>query len=349
MRNASCIGMAACLGGLAIGSSALAQDGGQVEWQLATGYPRSLAVIGESPFDLAETVGLISDGVVEIEVFEPGALVPVLETFDAVGRGAVDAGYTAGTFWSGRDITFNMFSAVPFGPATEEYLAWMYHGGGQELQDELYAENNLKSVLCGVVTPEAAGWFRKEIASIEDLGGLRMRFAGLGAQVVEKVGVSPQLMAPGDIYTALDRGTIDATEFSTPAADLSLGFHEVADYYYFPGWQQQSAFAQLLVNLDRWNELSDGQRALIETTCRSIITQTLAEGEAEQPKALAELRERGVEIRRLPDSIIDELQSAWISTVEELSAENENFAEVWDSYASFRESYEQWRELGYLR
>jgi TRAP-type mannitol/chloroaromatic compound transport system substrate-binding protein len=138
--------------------------------------PTTLAVIGKAPANVAKRVKTASEGSLRIEVYEPGALVPVMQTFDVVSKGAVDAGYTAGTFWAGKDVTFNMFSAIPFGPATEEFLAWMYHGGGKELQDELYAESNLKSILCGVVTPETAGWFRKEIKKVDDLKGLKMRF-----------------------------------------------------------------------------------------------------------------------------------------------------------------------------
>lgn len=320
----------------------------RVNWKLASAYPSSLAVLGPAPFETAAALATITGGTLEIKVYEPGALVPPLETFEAVGKGAVDAGFTAGTFWAGKDVTFNIFSAIPFGPAADEYLAWMRHGGGLELQDELYAQHNLKSLLCGVVTPEAAGWFREEITGPDDLKGLKMRFAGLGARVIGKLGVSAQLLAPGDIYLALETGTIDATEFSTPAADAGLGFYEIADYYYFPGWHQQSAFAQLLINLAAWNGLSDGHRVALETACDAAITRTLADGEAAQADALAGLEAKGAQIRRLPDDVLAALQDAWIQTVAEISAESASFAEAWDSYQTFRASYARWREVGYL-
>jgi TRAP-type mannitol/chloroaromatic compound transport system substrate-binding protein len=331
----------------AIGISAAdAQE--RVSWRLATAYPSTLSVLGPAPFEVAEVLGTITGGTLDIRVYEPGALVPPLETFDAVARGAVHAGYTAGTFWAGKDVTFNIFSAIPFGPAADEYLAWMRHGGGLELQDELYAEHNLKSVLCGVVTPEAAGWFRKEITQADDLRGLKMRFAGLGARVIGALGVSTQLLAPGDIYLALETGTIDATEFSTPAADASLGFHEIAEYYYFPGWHQQSAFAQMLINLDAWNGLSDAHRTAIETACDAAITRTLAAGEAAQAEALAELEAKGAKISMLPDDVLAALEDAWTDTVAELNAESASFKEAWESYSSFRDNYRRWREVGYL-
>ena len=336
------VGILAAIGAGAAG----AQE--RVAWKLATAYPSTLSVLGPAPFETAEILATITGGTLDIRVYEPGALVPPLETFDAVAKGAVDAGYTAGTFWAGKDVTFNIFSAIPFGPAADEYLAWMRHGGGLELQDKLYAEHNLKSVLCGVVTPEAAGWFRKEIAVVDDLRGLKMRFAGLGARVIGALGVSPQLLAPGDIYLALETGAIDATEFSTPAADASLGFHEIADYYYFPGWHQQSAFAQMLINLDAWNGLSEAHRTAIETACDATITRTLAAGEAAQAEALAELESKGAKISMLPDDVLAALEDAWTDTVAQLNAESASFQEAWESYSSFRANYRRWREVGYL-
>lgn len=342
--------MRAAAGALVLTVIGIVAAGAQerVNWKLASAYPSSLAVLGPAPFETAAALAAITGGTLEIKVYEPGALVPPLETFEAVGKGAVDAGFTAGTFWAGKDVTFNIFSAIPFGPAADEYLAWMRHGGGLELQDKLYAQHNLKSLLCGVVTPEAAGWFRKEITGPDDLKGLKMRFAGLGARVIGKLGVSAQLLAPGDIYLALETGTIDATEFSTPAADAGLGFYEIADYYYFPGWHQQSAFAQLLINLAAWNGLSDGHRVALETACDAAITRTLADGEAAQADALAGLEAKGAQIRRLPDDVLAALQDAWIQTVAEISAESASFAEAWDSYQAFRASYARWREVGYL-
>ncbi|GAB5378001.1 MAG: TRAP transporter substrate-binding protein [Acuticoccus sp.] len=349
MKTSSKHALACLAAGVALVGSATLAAAQDVSLNVAQAYPKSFAVLGHTPTDLAERMDTASGGSLTMKIFDPGALVPVLETFDAVAKGAVDAGYTAGTFWAGKDVTFNMYSAIPFGPATEEYLAWMQYGGGLALQDELYAAYNLKSILCGVVTPEAAGWFNKEIASVEDLAGLKMRIAGLGAQILERVGVSPQLMAPGDIYAALDRGVIDATEFSTPAADLTIGFDEVAKYYYFPGWHQQSAFAQLLINLDTWNGLSDQHKTLIEMGCEAAITNTLAEGESLQAPALAELESRGVEIKTLPEPLLAALGKEWNAVSEALAGQSETFRKAWDSYSTFRDGYAKWRGVGYLR
>ena len=215
--------------------------------------------------------------------------------------------------------------------------------------DEIYAEYNLKSLNCGVIAPEASGWFSEPIESIEDLKGLKMRFYGLGAKVMEKVGVSTQLIAGGDIFPALERGSIDATECSMPAIDLDLGFYQVAKHYYFPGWHQQATMFEVLMNREKWNALSDQTRRMFEVVCGDNIRYGIAEGEYIQFAALQELQDKGVELHRWPNSILDELRAAWQEYAGELAAEDENFAKVWESYTTFRENYDIWGELGYLK
>ena len=188
-----------------------------------------------------------------------------------------------------------------------------------------------------------------EIETADDLQGLKMRFFGLGARVMEKMGVSTQLLAPGDIFPALERGTLDATEFSQPAIDLNLGFYQVAKHYYFPGWHQQSTYLELLVNLDTWKALSDTQRAQVETACRANIQTTIAEGEAIQVEALNTLRDKGVVIHQWPEEILASLEAAWLEVVAEESAEDADFKRVWESLSAFRETYQTWNSLGYLR
>jgi TRAP-type mannitol/chloroaromatic compound transport system substrate-binding protein len=237
---------------------------------------------------------------------------------------------------------------VPFGPSAGEYLGWIYHGGGQELLDELYAQYNIKAVICGIIAPEASGWFRKEINSTADLNGLKMRFFGLGAKVMERMGVSTQLLAGGDIFPALERGSIDATEFSMPAIDLDLGFYQVAKHYYFPGWHQQSTLFDLMMNKEKYDALSDTQKAQIDAVCGANITAGLAEGEAIQGNALAELQEKGVTIHRWSPEILGELEAAWSEVAAELAASNPTFKKVWDSLSTYRKQYKIWGDLGYL-
>jgi TRAP-type mannitol/chloroaromatic compound transport system substrate-binding protein len=212
-----------------------------------------------------------------------------LETFDAVSYGALDAAWSSPGFWSGKVPALQIFAAIPFGPDSPEYLAWYYNGGGQEIFEQIYHKNNIHSIICGISPPEASGWFKNEIKSLEDLKGIRMRFFGLGARVMSKFGVSTQLLATGDIFPALELGVIDATEFSMPAVDLKLGFNKIAKHYYFPGWHQQSTFFELMINLDKWQSLSDQQQAQINTTCGDNIRFAIAQGEALQAEARSDV------------------------------------------------------------
>lgn len=319
-----------------------------VRWKLASTYSSKLVQLGTLGKNLTEKLDRVSGGNIKIKFFEPHALVPPLEVFDAITEGSVDAAYSTPGYWFGKEKSLALFAAVPFGPSAGEYIAWIYHGGGHELMDKVYARHGIKSLICGLIAPEASGWFRKEIKSVDDLRGLKMRFFGLGAKVMEKMGVSTQLIAGGDIYPALERGSIDATEFSMPAIDLNLGFHQIAKHYYFPGWHQQSTLFELMMNRDKWNALSDTQRAQIEITCGDSVREGLAEGEAIQGRALAELKAQGVQIHRWPQSILNELESAWREVAAELSAEDPLFREAWESLSAFRKEYAVWRELGYL-
>jgi TRAP-type mannitol/chloroaromatic compound transport system substrate-binding protein len=320
----------------------------KVSWKMASSFPSTMVLIGSMGLHLSESVETLSDGDFTLKFYEPGALVPALEIFDAVSTGAIDAGWTASGYWAGKVPALQFFTAVPFGPATGEYMAWLYYGGGIEIYDELYARHNIKGIPCASVAPEASGWFREEITSPEDLKGLKMRFFGLGAKVMEKLGVSTQLIAGGDIYPALELGTIDATEFSMPAIDKELGFHQIAGHYYFPGWHQQSTFIELMVNMDRWNELDERRKAQVEIACGENFRQSIAEGEAIQFGALEELAAAGVEAHRWPDDMMAAFSGAWDEVVVEEAAADPDFAKVWESLSSFREKYAVWKNLGYL-
>ena len=320
----------------------------RLRWKMASAFPSSLVQLGSGGVLLSERLENMSGGEIELRFFEPNALVPPLEMFDAISAGSLDAAWSVPGYWFGREPSLALFSAVPFGPRAGEYLAWMYHGGGHELMDEVYAKHNIKSLICGVIAPEASGWFRTEINSVQDLEGLKMRFFGLGAKVMEKVGVSTQLLAGGDIYPALERGSIDATEFSMPAIDLDLGFYQVAKHYYFPGWHQQSTLFELMINLDKWNALDGQQKAMIEAACHANVAAMFAEGEAIQFAAMQELQDKGVTLHRWPEDVLDTLRGAWGEVATELAAEDESFRKSWDSLQAFRRNYAIWNDLGYL-
>ncbi len=339
-------GAVAIAAGLALGAS---NAGAQEVWQMQSTYPGSLTQLGTLGKWVAERVEQVTAGDVVIEFQEPGALVPALETFDAVASGAVEAGWSTPGYWAGKVPALQLFAAVPFGPEAGEYLAWIKFGGGKEIFDEIYHKYNIHGIHCGLIAPEASGWFRREINSPSDLQGLKMRFFGLGAKVMEKMGVSTQLLAGGDIFPALELGTIDATEFSMPAIDLNLGFYQVAKHYYFPGWHQQATLFDLMINLDLWEGLDDTTRIQIETVCDAGMTHGLAEGEAIQFAALEELEGHGVTIHQWSPEVLDALRAAWQEVIAEETAADADFKRAWDSLSEFRERYARWKELGYLR
>jgi TRAP-type mannitol/chloroaromatic compound transport system substrate-binding protein len=242
------------------------------------------------------------------------------------------------------------FTTVPFGPNTGEYLAWLKYGGGHKLKDEIYAKYGVRGISCITIAPEASGWFRKEIKTVDDLKGLKMRFFGLGARVMQKLGVQTQLLPPGDIFPALERGVIDATELAFPSIDLKQGFYQVAKHYYFPGWHQQTSVGEFLVNIKKWEELSEEHRRMIEVACDANITWTFVNSEARQFAAMQEMvQKHGVKIHFWSDAILARMRSAWEEVVAEESAKDPDFKRAHDSLAAFRKQYAIWKEHGYLK
>jgi len=320
-----------------------------VSWKMQSTFGSKLSVIGETAPMFSNNIKRVSGGSLEIKFFEPGALVPSLEGFDAVKKGSVDAVWGTAGYHVGKIPALAWFTAVPFGPAPDEMLAWLYYAGADEIYDRIYAEHGLKALHCGIIAPEASGWFRKEINSVDDLKGLKMRFFGLGALVMQEMGVSTQLLAAADIYPALERGVIDATEFSMPSIDLNLGFYQIAKHYYFPGWHQQASVLELLMNKKKFDALSDQHKAMVELTCGDSIRKTIAIGEYKQAGALKELKAKGVNIHRWDQAFLDQMKSAWDRVVVKKSAEDALFKEVHDHYTKFRAEYAVWKDHGYLK
>lgn len=335
--------------------NAAAPEGGEqaareagVRWRMGSAFPSSLAILGTVGKRFEERVATVSNGNIRVQFFEPGALVPALELYDAVSQGSVDAGWSTAGYWAGKVPAAQFFTAVPFGPNIGEFLAWVYHGGGLDLWQEIYARNNIHVMPCNMISPEGSGWFRTPIDDPAQLQGLKMRFFGLGARVIEKLGVSTQLLAGGDIYPALELGTIDATEFSMPVIDKDLGFFEVAKHYYMPGWHQPTSINELMINMDKWNALTESQKAIIETVCGDNVRAGIAEAEASQFQALQDLEEAGVTLHRWPEEFLDRFRAAWQEVAEEEAAADPDFKRVYDSLNTFRENYTIWRENGYL-
>ena len=319
-----------------------------VHWQMASVFPSELPQLGTLGVDLARTLDRISAGRFRITFHEPGTPGPPGTLFDAVSRGAVDAVWSTPGYWYGREKALPLFGSVPFGPDAAEYGAWIFQGGGQKLLDRIYARHNIKPLICGVGAPEGGGWFRNEVNSLEQLRGLRIRILGLGTRVLDKVGVATQLLAGADVLPALERGALDAAEYSMPVIDERLPFHRSARYYYFPGWQQQATLFEILINRERWTALDRAERAQIEVACGENFRRGMTEGDLMQIGALKALRERGVELRRWSPEILAALKAAWLEVAAELAAEDPTFKETWEALRAFRADYGAWKRLGYI-
>jgi TRAP-type mannitol/chloroaromatic compound transport system substrate-binding protein len=336
----------ALLGVVAAAGAADAQE--RVRWKLASSYGSTLVPLGDNIKRVIENIEIMTDGNFRIDFNEPGALVPALEVFDAVSKGSVESSYTSTGFHAGRVPHMIFFASVPFGPGVNEYEAWL-EASGKALYDEMYGEHNIKGFQCGIVVAESSGWFREPIETLDDLKGLKMRFFGLGAQVMQKLGVSPQLLAAADIYPALERGVLDAAEFSYPSLDKGLGFYQIAKHNYFPGWHQQASYVELIMNLDAWNALPESYQKIVEIACGEADIWTMARAEALQGEAIQFHTDHGVTIHTWPDEFIEAFRSAWEEVAEEQAAANAQFKRVYDDYKAFREEYAKWREIGYLK
>lgn len=330
----------------ALAVAAVASTSAQADrqrWKLHSAWGSSVPHLGTSGVRFAETITAMSGGEFQMKFFEPGALIPANEGFDATSKGSVEAAWTTAGYDVGKVPALAFFTSVPFGPGYGEFFAWKIFGGGNEIQQRIYAEHNIKQMDCFAIGPETSGWFKNEVTDLEQLRGLKMRFFGLGARVMQKIGVSTQLLAGGDIFPALEKGVIDATEFSMPAMDIKYGFYQIAKYNYFPGWHQQTSVSQILINMDKWKALTDQQRKMLEIACGESIHHTYAETEAVNPGAMLEMGEKyGVQTKRWSDAQLAVFEKAWNEVLQEDAASDPLFKEVADSYASFRKTYAKW-------
>lgn len=325
-----------------------APDPASVTLRMASAYPGALPQIGTMARRIESEIMTVSDGRMQIRFFEPDTLVPVEEMFDAVASGAIDAAFSTPGIWGAKSPALPLFSSVPFGPGPAEYLAWIDFGGGRELFDKIYHGHNIHSLFCGIIGTEGSGWFRTQILTVDDLNGKRMRIFGLAADVMAKLGVEPVSLSPAGIFRAFEAGAIDAAEFSMPAIDQKLGFHEMAKHYYLPGWHQPATLFDLMINLETWQSLSTASRARIQSVCSDNIRYGLTEGEAGQFAALKALYGKGVEIHRWPRDILSAMRKAWTQVAAEHSQSNDEFRQVWSSLSAFREDYSVWRELSQM-
>ena len=315
----------------------------RIRWKMQSAWGAKIVPLGPTGLRIQDTVKALSDGKIQIRFHEPNALVPTLEIWGAVKNGSLDAGFTTPGYHAGYVPAVSFFSAVPFGPGVLEYTAWMDYGGGNEIKEKIYGEHGLYPLKCLIIAPETSGWFRKKYTRVEELKGMKMRFFGLGARVMQKIGVSTQLLAGGDIFPALEKGVIDATEFSMPTMDIKYGFYQIAKNNYFPGWHQQVSISQLLINSGKWKGLADNYKAMVEVGCGDSIHHTYAETEYKNPFAMVEMGKKyGVITRRWRDDQIAVFEKAWNSVMEEDSAKDPTFKRVAESYKKFRTAYAKW-------
>ena len=321
-------------------TTAHAQD--KVRWKMQSAFASTLTHLGPSGVRFSKNVDRMSGGKFEVKFFEPGALIPPLECFDAVSKGSIESCWTTPGYHTGKYPALAFFTTVPFGPTFGEFVAWKWFGGGNKLREEIYAKHDLVAVDASCIGPETSGWFRQEVKSLEELKGLKMCFFGLGAQVMQKLGVSTQLLAAADIYQALERGVIDATEFSMPAMDIKLGFHQIAKFNYFPGWHQQVSCGEVLMNKKAWDALPDTYKAMIEIAGEAQVTFTYAETEATQFEVMAEMRDKHkVQIKRWD---LAAFEKGWLEVIKDESAKDPLFKKVADHYLDFRKRYAIWGE-----
>jgi TRAP-type mannitol/chloroaromatic compound transport system substrate-binding protein len=313
-----------------------------VSWRMVGSWPKSLETLYGGMEEISKRVAAATDGKFNIKVFAAGEIVGGLQVLDAVQNGTVECGHTATYYNFGKDPTFALSCAVPFGMNARGQNAWMYHGGGIELMREFYKEYNVMQFPAGNTGCQMGGWFRKEIKTVADLKGLKFRVGGFAGQVLTKLGVVPQQIAGGDIYPALEKGTIDAAEWVGPYDDEKLGFYKVAKYYYYPGWWEAGPELDLLVNIKAWEALPKDYQAVLDAACAAANVSMLAKYDQLNPPALKRLIANGVKLRPFSNEIMAASWKAANEVYAETSAKNAKFKKVYDAMVKFRTDHVQW-------
>ncbi|MEM8964432.1 MAG: TRAP transporter substrate-binding protein [Acidobacteriota bacterium] len=323
-----------------------------ITWRLASSFPRSLDTIYGGAEVLAERVEALSEGKFRIRVYPAGEIVPALQVMDAAQQGTVQIGQTASYYFTGKNPSLAFDACVPFGLTSRQQTAWLKEGGGLELMREQFADFGLINFPAGTTGAQMGGWFRREVATAADLDGLKMRIPGLGGQVMSRLGVTVQVLPGGEIYPALERGAIDATEWVGPYDDEKLGFHKVARYYYYPGWWEPGPSLTYMVNRAAWDKIPAVYREIFTTAATQSAETMQARYDQRNPQALARLLDDGVELRRFSDDLMDAAQRATTDILEENAAKDGNYRAVYESWKRARREAFQWSstaELAYAR
>ena len=316
-----------------------------LNWRMASTYPKSLDALFGGAELIAKRVSELTMGKFTIRPFPAGEIVPAFQVLDAVQSGTVELGHTALYFFFGKDPTFTFETGAPFGMNTRQQTAWYALGGGRELMADFLKSYGIVSFVCGNTGTQMGGWFRKEVKSVEDLNGLKMRVGGMAGRMLQKLGLVPQQIPPGDIYPALEKGTIDAAEFVGPYDDERLGFERVAPFYYTPGWWETSSQISTIIGQKHWDPLPPQYKAALAAACFEAHVMVQAKYDVLNPQALARMVKRGVKLRAFPKPVMDACLKACREVMDEEAAKNANFRKLYEHYRRFQDQQNQWASV----
>lgn len=316
------------------------------QWKMTTTWPPNFPVVGEGCKMMAEWVKKMSGGRMEITVYGAGELIPALEGFDAVSNGAIEMNHGAAYYWAGKIQCAPFFTAVPFGMNAQQMGSWIISGGGQQLWEEVYEPYDLLPMICGNTGVQMGGWFNREVNTLQDLKGLKMRIPGLGGKVFAKAGGTPLLVSGGEIYTNLERGVIDATEWIGPYHDYKMGFHQVAKYYYYPGWHEPGPVLELVCNKTKFNELPLDLQEIVRTASYRLNRWMMAEFDYKNGEYLQKIiNETDVQLKAFPQEVMSGLKKATEETINELVEKDEQTRKVYTHYSHFRKNIKSWMDI----
>lgn len=325
--------------------SAHADVPGRVKITMQAAFNPGVSVLGESAKQFARSLRAMSGGAVVVKILEAGARAPTVDLLDAVVRGDVEAAFTTPFYAASKAPALLLFAAVPFGPTEHEYVSWMIDGDGGKLHRGIYERLGVHALMCGVAGPEAGGWFRNEVTTVADLKGQRVRYVGLGGDVMARFGAEIVTVPAGELFHKLQEGRLDAAEFSMPSVDRAIGFEKLSMIYYFPGWHQPATVLDFYMRKDAWDALGPDRQAQIEIACRANIAWTLSRGPAEQARALDFFRKQGVSIRRWPASVLDAFRETSSDVLRERADKDPEFKLVLDNLRQFLDGPRAWSRL----
>jgi TRAP-type mannitol/chloroaromatic compound transport system substrate-binding protein len=333
------------LAATAIARPAIAQSAPEIKWRCTASWPKSLDTIYGTVEIFAKAVAEATDNKFQIQTFAAGEIVPGLQAFDAVSNGTVEMAHTSSYYYVGKDPTFAFGTAVPFGLNSRMQNAWQFFGGGMDLLNEFYKKYNVYGMPCGNTGCQMGGWFRKEIKQPEDFNGLKFRIGGYAGRVLQKLGCVPQQIAGGDIYPALEKGTIDAAEWVGPYDDEKLGLSKIAPYYYYPGWWEGGAMLHNFINLEKWNALSPTYKSVLRTCSEMANTWMQSKYDAVNPAALRRLLAAGAKLQPFPPAVMDACLKASLDLYHEVAATNADFKKVFEAMMAFRNDQYLWWQV----